>query len=132
MKKFLFSLFVFATAAMGFSQESKSDKVAKIQFAQEEIDYGTIEHGAYGRRVFEFTNVGNAPLVISNVSTSCGCTTPYWPKEAIAPNAKGHLEVQYDTKRVGPFKKTITIYSNDPTQPIKSLRIKGVILEPKN
>lgn len=136
MKNFVLTLFALVVGFLGYAQEKapehQQQKMAKMEFVQEEIDYGTIENGADGKRVFEFTNVGEAPLIITNVSTTCGCTTPFWTKEAIAPKAKGRIEVKYDTKRTGPFKKTITIYSNDGIQPQKSLRIKGVVLEPKN
>jgi hypothetical protein len=52
------------------------DKIAKIEFKDTTIDYGTIEKGADGLRVFEFTNTGDAPLIISKVTASCGCTIP--------------------------------------------------------
>ena len=55
------------------------DKVAKIEFKETTIDYGTIEKGSNGVRTFEFTNTGDAPLIISKVSSSCGCTIPKKP-----------------------------------------------------
>ena len=78
-------------------------------------------------RVFEFTNTGDAQLVISDVKSSCGCTVPKKPDGPIAPGASGTIEVKYDTKRVGPIRKTITVYSN-ADEPIKALKIKGEIL----
>ena len=59
----------------GFSTVT-AQNTPKFQFKSEVIDYGEIEKGANGLRVFEFTNTGNAPLVIENVYLSCGCTTP--------------------------------------------------------
>ena len=53
---------------------SAQEKVAKIEFKTETVDYGEIERGSDGVRVFEFTNTGEAPLIISKVSSSCGCT----------------------------------------------------------
>ena len=99
---------------------------AKIEFKSETIDYGNIAKGSDGVRVFEFTNTGDQELVISNVKSSCGCTVPEKPKVPIAPGATGEIKVKYDTKRVGPIRKTVTVYSN-ATEPIKALKIKGVV-----
>ena len=105
------------------------DKVAKIEFKTDVIDYGTIEKGADGVRVFEFKNTGDAPLVISNVKSSCGCTIPEWPKEAILPGQNGKIKVKYDTNRVSPIRKTITVTSNAET-PTMALKIKGLVIDP--
>lgn len=105
------------------------DKVAKIEFKSKTIDYGTIEKGANGVRVFEFTNTGNAPLIISKVSSSCGCTIPKKPKGPILPGKSGEIEVKYDTNRVNPIRKTITVISNAET-PTVALKIKGLVIDP--
>lgn len=104
------------------------EKVAKIEFKTDVIDYGTIEKGADGLRVFEFTNTGNAPLIISNAKSTCGCTVPNWPKEPIMPGQSGEIKVKYDTKRVNPIRKTITVSSNADT-PTVALKIKGLIVD---
>ena len=90
------------------------------------MDYGVIEKGSDGIRVFEFTNTGTAPLIISKVSSSCGCTIPKKPEEAILPGKTGEIQVKYDTKRVGPIRKAITVISNADT-PTKVLKIKGEV-----
>lgn len=105
------------------------DKVAKIEFKETTIDYGTIEKGANGVRVFEFTNTGDAPLIISKVSSSCGCTIPKKPEEPIMPGKTGEIEVKYDTNRVNPIRKTITVMSNADT-PTVALKIKGLVVDP--
>ena len=107
------------------------DKVAKIEFKTDTIDYGTIEKGANGLRVFEFTNTGDAPLIISNVTSSCGCTVPSWTKEPVMPKATGKIEVKYDTNRVSPIRKTITVISNAET-PTVALKIKGDVVDTKD
>jgi len=104
------------------------DKVAKIDFKSDTIDYGTIEKGSNGVRVFEFKNTGNAPLIISKVSSSCGCTIPEWPKGPILPGETGSIEVKYDTNRVNPIRKTITVISNADT-PTVALKIKGEVVD---
>ena len=105
------------------------DKVAKIEFKDTTIDYGTVEKGANGVRVFEFTNTGDAPLIISKVTASCGCTIPKKPKDPIMPGATGKIEVKYDTNRVMPFRKTITVVSNADT-PTTAIKIKGEVIDP--
>jgi hypothetical protein len=100
---------------------------AKITFKAEVIDYGEIAKGSDGLRVFEFTNTGDAPLIVSEVKSSCGCTVPEKPKGPVGPGESSVIKVKYDTKRVGPIRKTITVYSN-ADEPIKSLKIKGKIL----
>ena len=106
--------------------EEANESGAKIEFKKEVIDYGTIEKGADGIRKFEFTNTGNEPLIISRVYSSCGCTVPKKPEAPIAPGDSGVIEVKYDTKRVGPIRKTISVYSNASSVPFP-LKIKGTI-----
>ena len=100
---------------------------AKINFKSDTVDYGEIAKGSDGVRVFEFTNTGNAPLIISDVKSSCGCTVPKKQDGPIAPGASSTIQVKYDTNRVGPIRKTITVYSN-ANEPIKALKIKGEVL----
>lgn len=124
MKNLITILFV---GLIGFSVNAQ-EKVAKIEFKTEVIDYGTIEKGADGVRVFEFTNTGNAPLIITKVKSSCGCTIPSKPKGPILPGETGEIKVKYDTNRVNPFRKTITVSSNADT-PTVALKIKGLVVD---
>jgi hypothetical protein len=126
MKKLIAILFV---GMMSLGLYAQDKKVAKIEFKTEIIDYGTIEKGADGVRVFEFTNTGNAPLIISNVKSTCGCTVPKKPKDPIMPGETGEIEVKYDTKRVNPIRKTITVISN-AERPTVALKIKGLVVDP--
>ena len=104
------------------------EKVAEIKFEKETIDYGTIEKGADGLRIFKFTNTGTAPLIISKVKSSCGCTVPKKPEDPIMPGMTGEIEVKYDTNRVMPIRKTITVTSN-ATTPTIALKIKGLVVD---
>ncbi|WP_203257800.1 DUF1573 domain-containing protein [Hyunsoonleella ulvae] len=106
------------------------EKVAIINFETEVVDYGTIIQGSDGTKVFTFTNTGKAPLVISEVKTSCGCTVPSYSKAAILPGKQGELEIKYDTKRLGSFTKTITVISNAKVIK-KTLKIKGTVVAAK-
>ena len=104
-----------------------SNAQAKISFKAETVDYGEIAKGSDGIRVFEFTNTGDSPLIISDVKSSCGCTVPKKPDGPVAPGESSTIQVKYDTNRVGPIRKTVTVYSN-ADEPIKALKIKGEIL----
>lgn len=127
MKKIVLVLFVGLLAFSVNAQEKK----AKIEFKTKTIDYGKVVRGGDGVRAFEFTNTGNAPLIISKVSSSCGCTIPKKPKGPIMPGKKGVIEVKYDTKRpAGPIRKTITVMSN-AEKPATILSIKGELIEAK-
>lgn len=127
MKHLITILFI---GLIGFSVNAQN-KVAKIEFKTDVIDYGTIEKGANGVRVFEFTNTGDAPLIISKVSSTCGCTIPKKPEGPIMPGEVGKIEVKYDTNRVMPIRKTITVISNADT-PTVALKIKGEVVDSKD
>ena len=121
MKNLITILFVGMMSLGVFAQE----KVAKIEFKTDTIDYGTVEKGSDGVRVFVFTNTGNAPLIISDVKSTCGCTVPKKPEGPIMPGQTGEISVKYDTNRVNPIRKTITVTSNADT-PTVALKIKNI------
>ncbi|WP_028892527.1 DUF1573 domain-containing protein [Tenacibaculum sp. 47A_GOM-205m] len=100
----------------------------EFKFETETIDYGKIALGSEGKRVFEFTNVGDAPLIIKDIVSTCGCTVPSKPEKPIMPGEKGEIEVSYDTKRPGGFSKAITIISN-AKKSRKMVKIKGFIVK---
>ncbi|CAM1367393.1 conserved exported hypothetical protein [Tenacibaculum litoreum] len=100
----------------------------EFKFETETIDYGKIAYGSEGKRVFEFTNVGDAPIIIKDIVSPCGCTVPTKPEEPIMPGKKGQIEVSYDTKRLGGFSKTLTVISNAKNKR-KRVKIKGFIVK---
>ncbi|MBU2019294.1 MAG: DUF1573 domain-containing protein [Bacteroidetes bacterium] len=128
MKKFILSIMVAGAAMFTNQVVAQLESGAKIDFKKETHDYGNVKYGADGACTFEFTNTGNAPLIISNAKGSCGCTVPSWPKEPIAPGAKGTITVKYDTKRPGAINKSVTITSNAVNESSKVIRIKGNVL----
>ena len=113
----LFSLSVYA-------QETSP----QIEFESTTIDYGTIENGSDGERIFSFKNKGTANLIITNVQSTCGCTIPKKPIGQIAPGEAGEIIVRYDTKRVGPFKKTVTVSTNQQNSQTIALKLEGIVL----
>lgn len=122
MKKVILSFGVLFLMAVANSVSAQ----AAIEFEKMVHDYGTIEQGGDGACEFVFKNTGNEALVISNARGSCGCTVPEWPKDPIAPGQSASIKVKYDTKRVGPINKQVTITSNGSEQPV-ILRIKGTV-----
>lgn len=123
-----------AVAFFGFTamaqEKAENPYAPTIDFETKVIDYGTIEKGADGQREFHFTNNGKEPLIITNARGSCGCTVPSWPREPIAPGESGVIKVKYDTQRVGPINKSVTVNTNSST-PVTTLRIKGKVLAKK-
>ena len=120
MKNLLF-LFIAMNSSFVFSQEVG----AKIKFESLEINYGKISKGDNGVRIFKFTNIGSKPLIIDKVYSSCGCTIPKKPSSPIDPGQDDEIQVKYDTNRVGPIRKTITVLSNAINSPTMSLKITG-------
>ena len=114
-------------AFMALSTASFAQSGAKIDFKSDTIDYGTVSKDSdNGVRVFQFTNTGDAPLIISDVKSTCGCTVPTKPKDPIAPGKTGKIEVKYNMNP-GPIRKTITVQSNAVNVPggTVALKIKG-------
>ncbi|MDR3062306.1 MAG: DUF1573 domain-containing protein [Dysgonamonadaceae bacterium] len=108
--------------------EIKINNPNQISVNETTHDFKTIkEKDGKVTAVFTLTNNTGKPVVISNVKPSCGCTTPEWTKEPIAPGKQGHVKATFDPAgRPGPFDKTITVEtSGDPASII--LRIKGSV-----
>ncbi len=104
----------------------KKENGPDITFKTTVHDYGSIYNGSNGSYIFEFTNTGNEPLILSKPRSSCGCTVPTWPKEPILPGQASKIKVTYDTHRSGPFNKSVTVYSNAKKTIV--LRIKGKVV----
>jgi hypothetical protein len=125
---FVLSIFaVFQLAAQDSQQTVENPNAPKINFEKVVHDYGTILKNSDGTCEFEFTNDGKEPLILSRPKSSCGCTVPTWPKQPILPGKSDAIKVTYSTNRVGPFNKTVTVYSNASNSPIR-LRIKGKVV----
>lgn len=116
------SLIVFTSTAQ--KTDTLSVEVPEIVFKAIEIDYGVIARNSDGARIFEYTNTGKVPLIVSNVVASCGCTVVEWGKDPIKPGEKGSFKVKYNTAIAGPFHKNVRVFSNAKTNPVV-LTIKG-------
>lgn len=83
-----------------------------IKFKKTEHDFAKVDQGKPVTHVFEFTNAGSDPIVLGNVTASCGCTTPDWTREPVMPGKSGKITATYNAANAGPFTKSITVPSN--------------------
>jgi hypothetical protein len=105
----------------------QSANQAEFKFETETHDFGKIPQGKPVSVDFKFTNVGEEPLIISNVETTCGCTTKEYTKTPIKKGGSGTVTVTYNAASPSPFTKGITVKSNAKT-PVKVLYIKGDVV----
>jgi len=140
MKKLVFSLAILACSlSAAVAQENKAVLTTNppaaaaassltpdnVAFGSDNFDFGTIEEGPAADHVFTFTNTGKEPLIIQRVQPSCGCTTPDWTKEPVAPGKTGMIKASYGTQgRPGHFEKTMTVFTNAGT---KMVSFKGTV-----
>jgi hypothetical protein len=128
MKKIIFTAII---AIFTYSVQAQKGPKIVFKAVDNTIDYGKIYKGEdEGVRVFEFTNTGDAPLIITNVQSTCGCTVPSKPKEPIMPGKSDKIEVKYNMA-LGPIRKSITVESNAVNYEGGKvhLKIKGDVLE---
>ncbi len=129
MKRFILAL-VFASVLpfFSFAQWGQGDPTNKqlnaselrvpiITWEQDSYNFGEIRQGTPVDVKFEFTNTGNAPLIISKVEPACNCTDAIWTKTPIMPGQKGEVQVTFDAATSGKFSKTAVVTSNaKPTE----------------
>lgn len=117
--KYLVSLLLVGCALISNAQTEEEPLTGpKISFSEASFDFGEITQGEKVEHVFEFENVGNEPLILSDVRTTCGCTAPEWPREPIAPGKTGRLKVVFNsTGKMGMQNKVITVMSNAVNNP---------------
>jgi Protein of unknown function (DUF1573) len=102
-----------------------SPKAEIIELKEHGYSFGKIPQGRPVIHVFEITNLGKEPLALENVVASCGCTTPEWSREPIAPGATADIKVGYNAYGEGHFNKTVTIFYNNGQT--KALTISGEV-----
>jgi LEA14-like dessication related protein len=127
MKKIITLMAILLVSSVGFAQSG-----AKIDFSAKDntIDYGKVsKSNDNGIRVFEFTNTGNAPLIITSIQSTTNCTILSNKKDTIMPGKKGKIEIKYNMT-AGPIRKTITVESNavNYEEGRVALKIKGEVI----
>lgn len=109
------------------ARDEAAKKLPVMTFEKAEHDFGTIEQNAPQETTFKFTNTGNAPLIITNATSSCGCTVPEYPKNVpIAPGESGELLVKFNGSGQNLVTKTITVAANTE-KGSEQLRIKAFV-----
>ncbi len=124
MKAFALSLFMVMGLFMG-AQAQGGPGVLEFEYVSH--DFGEIPQGIPVTVAFKFKNTGGADILLGNVKPSCGCTTPEWPQEPIAPGESAIIKATFNAANAGPFNKAITITSN-ATEGIKRIFIKGLVV----
>lgn len=122
----LFSAVLYAQNAPAIQTTPVKSGGPHLEWESTVIDYGEIKKGGDPLRKAVFTNTGTEPLIIKSARGSCGCTVPTWPKEPIMPGEKGVIEIRYDTQRVGPINKTVSVSTNESDEETR-VTIKGNI-----
>lgn len=134
MKNVLLLAFFFATTqAFAQTTDVMTDTLLmpEITFEKLSHDFGTLPKGGNTTTRFYFRNTGKSPLIISACTKACGCTTPKCPTDVILPGQRNFVDVHYDSLRIGPFTKTVTVQSNAKTRDV-TLKITGTIVEEAN
>ncbi|MEM1259697.1 MAG: DUF1573 domain-containing protein [Bacteroidota bacterium] len=108
-------------------RDEVSKKLPVMAFEKQEHDFGTIVQGTPQETVFTFTNTGDAPLIITDAKSSCGCTVPQYPKNTpIAPGDTGELVVKFNGSGKNQVTKTVTVTANTE-KGSELLRIKAFV-----
>lgn len=106
----------------------ESAKGGEIEFAEPVFDFGQVKEGEIVDQVYTYTNTGTAPIILSQVSASCGCTTPSYTQTPVLPGKSGEVKVSFDSNgQVGKQQKIITIASNADNG-VTTIQLKGEVL----
>lgn len=131
MKKLLlFGMTIIFLSCTSQSEQQAKNSGIDIYFEETTHDYGDILLDSDGTYYFEFKNIGEEPLMINRVRSTCGCTIPEWPRIPIEPGKTNKIAVKYNTALPGSFMKSIVVYSSAVNSPVK-LVVKGKVVDPE-
>ena len=125
MKKLVLFAYAFFTIAVVKAQTQAATPAEVLSVKETEFDFGKIPQGKPVYHSFEIVNKGDKGLKLDNVAASCGCTTPEWSRDEIAPGATAIIKVGYNAANEGTFDKFITISYNGNQS--KVIKIKGQV-----
>lgn len=112
--------------AVAEQRDAAAKQLPVMAFEKSEHDFGTINQGTPQETTFTFTNTGNAPLIITDATSSCGCTIPKFTKDPVAPGGTGELLVKFNGSGQNQVTKTITVKANTE-KGSELLRIKAFV-----
>ncbi|WP_111309156.1 DUF1573 domain-containing protein [Confluentibacter sediminis] len=102
-----------ANVVVAAERDASSGQFPILQFEEKEHDFGEIPSGVPVETVFKYKNVGDAPLVITDIKSSCGCTVPQdWSREPLAKGESGQFTVKFNGSGTNKITKTITVIAN--------------------
>lgn len=132
MKKVSFILLAMVLSITCMVAQDNKTKSGNAKFESVTHNFGKIaEEVGSASCEFVFTNTGDSPIIIQDIRTSCGCTTPTYTKQPVLPGKTGTIKVAYSTLgRVGSFNKKITVFTNEPSNAY-TLTITGEVLPRK-
>ncbi len=144
MKKITFLVLSILSVSFVMAQEKpKSDSTEEVKketdnrpgpritFTEDKFEFGDIHQGDQVEHVFEFENTGTAPLILTDVRSTCGCTIPKWPREPIPPGQKSKITVKFNSAgKSGNVNKVVKIVSN-AVDPLNQVTITTNILPKK-
>lgn len=126
-------LTLFCIASTAFSQSSSNDsarmRYALVKFDRFSHDFGEIQRGEEATAVFSLVNQGLAPLVVENITASCGCTIAEWDKEPLMPQDTMQIKVSYNSNIVGAIKRSVVVKTNDIKRTRTLLTITGNVVK---
>lgn len=125
MRQFFILLLIISGSFFAGAQAVPQPAEEVLQLKETSHDFGKIPQGRPVYHIFEIVNTGKTPLKLDDVHATCGCTTPEWSRDAMAPGATAQIKVGYNAAAEGPFEKPITITYN--TNQTKLLTIKGAV-----
>jgi hypothetical protein len=122
-------LIILCAVVLGFTfaASAQDNTKAEFKFNEEKHDFGKIPQGKPVTTMFEFTNVGEQPLIIAAVQPTCGCTIADFTRTPVKKGDKGTIKITYNAAVIAPFNKSITITSNAAT-PTKIISIVGEVV----
>lgn len=128
IRALLFLVIMSATIVVSAQEKNESKPGPRMAFVEKGFDFGDIKQGDQVEHVFVFENTGTEPLIITNVSSTCGCTIPKYPRQPIPPGEKGEILVKFNsTGKMGKTTKIVKIISN-AVEPINQITIQTNIL----
>lgn len=108
--------------------QTATASTGKVEFEAPVFDFGTVKEGAIVEHIYAFENTGEAPVILSQVSASCGCTTPSYTQTPVLPGKKGEIKVSFDSNgQVGKQQKIVTVVSN-AANGVTTVQLKGEVL----